>query len=311
MSGGGRWLRIAAARLARTALVLLAVAVLAFLALRLAPGGPFSEERAFPPAVLRNLEARYHLDEPLPAQLARYLGDLARGDLGPSLRFTDFSVNDLLSIGLPATALLGGCALAFAFLLGVPLGALAALHRGRWPDRVATAVSVAGLALPSFVLGPSLVFAFSIALGWLQPGGLESPADLVLPTIALGAGPLAVVTRLARAGLLDVLSQDFIRAARAKGLPPRTILLRHALRGGLAPVATYLGPALAAVLTGSLVVESVFAIPGIGRYLVNGAFNRDYPLVLGVVLLGTAALVLANALVDLLYAALDPRVREV
>ena len=292
------------------AAVLAVVAVLSFLMLRAAPGGPFSEERAYPPAVLRQLEARYHLDEPIGAQLWRYLGGLARGDLGPSLRFVDFSVRDLIAIGLPKTALLGACAMAFAVLLGIPLGAWGALHRGRWPDRLASAVSVAGLAIPNFVLGPLLVFAFSIGLAWFEPGGLETPADLVLPSIALGMGPLAVVTRLTRAGLLDVLSQDYIRTARAKGLPPRVILVRHALRGGLVPTVAYLGPALAAVLTGSLVVETVFAIPGIGRYLVNGAFNRDYPLVLGVVLLGTAVLVVANTGADLAIRWLDPRARE-
>jgi oligopeptide transport system permease protein len=258
---------------------------------------------------LKNLRERYHLDEGLGAQLLRYLGDLTRGDLGPSLRFSDFSVNDLVAIGLPKTLLVGACAMAFALAVGIPLGAAAALRRGKPIDRLAGAVSVAGLAVPNFVLGPLLVAAFAAGLGWLEPGGLDRPADLVLPAVALGFGPLAVVTRLTRAGLLEVLSQDFIRTARAKGLPERVILTRHALRGGLGPVVTYLGPALAAVLTGSLVVESTFSIPGIGRYLVNGAFNRDYPLVLGIVLLGTSALVVANILVDALYWVLDPRVR--
>ncbi len=293
----------------RTTGVLLAVALASFALLRVAPGGPFSEDRQVSPEILANLERRYRLDEPLPLQALRYLGDLLRGDLGPSFRYADFGVNDLLAIGLPSTLALGAAAMALALGVGIPLGAFAALRRRSWIDRLAHAIAVAGLAVPNFVLGPLLVALFAVTLRWFEPGGLSSPADLVLPAIALGAGPLAVVTRLTRAGLLEVLSQDFVRAARAKGLDERTILFRHALRGGLAPVLTYLGPALAAVLTGSLVVESVFAIPGIGQYLVRGAFNRDYPLVMGVVLLGTAFLVVANAVVDVLYGVLDPRVR--
>lgn len=298
-----------ARRALRAAAVLFAAAALSFVLLRLAPGGPFSDERGFPPAVLENLRARYHLDLPVWRQFVYYIGNLTRGDLGPSLRFADFSVNDLVAIGLPSTLLVGASALTFALAVGIPLGAAAALRRGSAAARLAGVLSVAGLALPNFVLGPLLVWAFSAALPWFEPGGLESARDLVLPTVALGLGPAAVVTRLTRAGLEDVLSQDFVRAARAKGLPERLVLWRHALRGGLAPVLTYLGPAMASILTGSLVVESVFSIPGIGTYLVNGALNRDYPLVLGIVLLGTAFLVVANMLVDALYRVLDPRVR--
>jgi len=295
---------------ARTAGVLLAVALLSFALLRAAPGGPFSEDRSVPAAVRANLEKRYHLDEPLALQAARYLWDLAHGDLGPSFRYADFTVNDLLAVGLPSTLALGAAAMAFALAIGIPLGIAAAARRGGLVDRLASGISVAGLALPTFVLGPLLVAFFAVALRWFEPSGLEHPADLVLPAIALGAGPLAVITRLTRAGMLDTLSQEYIRTARAKGLPERTVLFRHGLRPSLVPVLTYLGPALAAVLTGSLVVESVFTIPGIGQYVVRGAFNRDYPVVLGVILVGTTFLVVANALVDLLLAALDPRVRE-
>lgn len=305
-----RILNLLAWRVARSAAVVATVATASFFLLKAAPGGPFSDDRGLTPAIRRNIEARYHLDESVYLQFIRYLSHLVRGDLGPSFRSADFSVNDLLATGLPNTAALGACALGLAILAGIPLGAFAAARRGGWIDRLAGALAVAGLALPNFVLGPLLVTVFSLTFRWFEPGGFESPADLVLPSIALGTGPLAVILRLSRAGMQDVLSRDYIQFARARGLRERTILFRHALPGALAPVLTYLGPACAAVLTGSLVVESVFDIPGVGGYLVRGATNRDYPLVLGMILVGTVILVIANAILDVLYAVLDPRIRE-
>ncbi|MFN0207704.1 MAG: ABC transporter permease [Planctomycetota bacterium] len=305
-----RIVRLLATRAARAFAVVLAVAVISFFILRLAPGGPFSDDRGLSPAILKNLQNRYHLDEPIWQQLLRYLWNLLNGDLGPSFRHADFSVNDLIAAGFPKTAALGASALLFAIAVGIPLGALAAARRGSAIDRLVHILSVAGLALPSFVIGPVFVALFAISIPWFEPGGLERPADLILPAIALGLGPLAVILRLTRAGFLETLSLDFIRTARAKGVPERLILFRHALGAALAPVITYLGPACASILTGSLVVESVFAIPGIGGYLVRGATNRDYPVVLGIILLSTLLLVIANAVVDFLYTVLDPRIRE-
>lgn len=304
------WIRFIGLRVVRGATVMGIVAVLSFFMLRAAPGGPFSDDRGLPPAILKNLEARYHLDEPMAMQMIRHLWALLHGDLGPSFRQADFSVNDLLAAGLPATALLGLFALSFALLAGVPLGALAAARPGGIIYYITKVITIGGVAVPNFVLGPLLVAVFSLTLKWFEPGGFEDLRDLVLPSIALGAGPLAIVARLTQSGLRDVFNQDFIKAARARGIPPRQLLFRHALRGALAPVLTYLGPACAAVLTGSLVVESVFSIPGIGGYLVRGATNRDYSVVLGVVLLGTLVLIIANTFVDILYAVLDPRIRD-
>jgi oligopeptide transport system permease protein len=303
-------LTILARRVVRAAVVLLAVAALSFLMLRLAPGGPFSDDRGLPPAILKSLRERYHLDEPLWRQLLRYLWNLLNGDLGPSFRHADFTAQDLIRAGLPRTAALGATALLFATVCGIGLGALSAARRGTRLARAIDVASAIGLTLPGFVLGPLLVSVFALGLGWFEPGGLETPSDLVLPALALGVAPMATMIRLARAGFLETLSSDYIRAARARGIPEAILLFRHASRGALAPVLTWLGPACASILAGSLVVESVFAIPGIGGYLVRGATNRDYPVVLGIVLLSTCALVVANAIVDALYAILDPRIRE-
>ncbi|MBI3819675.1 MAG: ABC transporter permease [Planctomycetes bacterium] len=304
------WIRFAARRAARALIVIFIVAAASFFLLRAAPGGPFSGDRALPPSILRIVEERYRLNDPIYLQFFHYLQNLLRGDLGPSFRNADFTVQDLIAIGLPKTAAIGACALLFAIGIGLPLGVAAAARRSGAIDRIAGGIAVAGLAVPNFVLGPFLVMFFSLILHWFEPGGLEAPADLVLPAVALGMGPLAVILRLARAGMLDVLSLDYIQFARAKGLRERTILFRHALPGAISPVLTYLGPACAAILAGSLVVESIFSIPGIGGYVVRGAANRDYPLVMGVVLLGTAFLVIMNTIVDALYAAIDPRIRR-
>lgn len=310
MGRATKTLQFVAPRAARAAVVLFAVAAASFFLLKAAPGGPFSDERGLPPAILKKIEARYHLDESLVSQFFRYIYNIVRGDFGPSFRNADFTVNDLIAAGLPNTALLGVCALLLAIVAGIPLGLAAAARRSGPVDRAASAVAIVGLAVPNFVLGPIFVMIFSLTFRWFEPGGLEAPADLLLPTVALAMGPLAVIIRLSRAAAQDVLSRDYIQFARSKGLRERTILFRHALPGSLAPVLTYLGPACAAILTGSLVVESVFSIPGIGGYLVRGAANRDYPVVMGMILLGTGFLVIANMIIDFLYAVVDPRVRE-
>jgi len=289
--------------------VLLVIVSVSFFLMRLAPGGPFDQERALPEQVRANIEARYHLDEPLWRQYLRYLGDVVRGDLGPSFRYPDRSVNELLALGFPVSVTLGLCALAFAVALGGASGILAALGRNSLVDYLTMTLSLGGVSVPNFVLGPILMLVFALGLGWLPVAGWDSWRHLILPSVTLGAFYAAYIARLMRAGMLEVIGQDFIRTARAKGLRESVVVLRHALPGAVLPVLTYLGPASAAVLTGSVVVETIFSIPGIGRYFVSSALNRDYTMVLGTVVFYSVLLVGFNLLVDVLYAYLDPRVQ--
>lgn len=305
-------LALAARRLATALPTLLVIVVASFLLMRVAPGGPFDGERALTPEVRASLEATYGLDAPLHVQLGRYLAGLARGDFGPSLVYRDFTVGDLIAEGLPVSLTLGGLALLVASLVGVPAGAWAAYRRAGRVDRAVQSLSMAGIVLPTFVTAPILVLVFGLWLGWLPVSGWEdgAAANLVLPVLALSLPTMAAVARLTRGAMLDTLAQDFIRTARAKGLDAATILRRHALSPSLLPVVSYLGPAAAGLLTGSVVVETVFALPGLGRYFVQGALNRDYPLVLGVVVLYAALVILFNLLADLAYGWLDPRTRR-
>jgi oligopeptide transport system permease protein len=299
-----------AARLLEALLTLWLLATLCFVLLRAAPGGPFDAEKAAPPEVEAALAAQYRLDRPLPAQYALWLGDVVRGDLGPSFQYPDYTVNQLVGQALPVSALNGGLALLLALALGVPLGVLAALRRGCALDRVLMFGAGLGLAVPKFVAAPLLVLLFAVTLKWLPAGGWGEWRHVVLPVIALALPNLAWCARLTRASMLDTLSADYLRAARARGLSETRLLFAHALRPGLLPVVAWLAPALINVVTGSAVVEQVFGIPGMGRYFVQGALNRDYTLVLGVVLVVGALIVLIGALVDALRAALDPRLRE-
>lgn len=299
-------------RLATAIPTLLVIVLCAFALMRVAPGGPFDGERPLAPEVRERLEAAYGFDAPLPVQFGRYLSGLVRGDFGPSLVYRDFSVGDLIGEGLPVSLTLGGLALLVAILVGVPAGAAAAWRMGGRLDRAVQGLSLSGLVLPTFVTAPLLVLLFGVTLKWLPVSGWEEGriADLVLPVIALSLPTAAAVARLTRGGLAEVVAQDFIRTARAKGLRSHQILLRHALPPALLPVASYLGPAAAGLLTGSVVIEMVFALPGLGRYFVQGALNRDYPLVLGVVVLYAALVILFNLLADLVYGLLDPRTRQ-
>jgi oligopeptide transport system permease protein len=299
-----------ARRLAGVLPVLFVILSLSFFIMRLAPGGPFDQERALPEQVRANIAARYHLDESLPQQYARYLGDVLRGDLGPSFRYPDRTVTELIGLGLPVSLLLGAAALAIAVLLGGAAGLLAGLRRNSLADVALMSLALGGVSVPNFVLGPLLMLLFALGLGWLPVAGWGSWRHLVLPAVTLGAFYAAYVARLTRAGVLEVIGQDFIRTARAKGLGEAGVVLRHALPGAVLPVVTYLGPAAAAVLTGSVVVETVFGIPGMGRYFVSSALNRDYTMVLGTVLVYSVLLVGFNLLVDLLCAFLDPRIRD-
>ena len=285
-----------------------AIATLTFFMVRLAPGGPFNAERDIPPAARAELERRYGLDRPLGEQYATFLAHAARLDFGPSYRVPGRQVREIIATGSRVSAELGAWALLVALLVGIPLGVVAALRQNTAVDAAVMGVALAGVSVPNFVLGPLLVLVFALGLYWLPPALWEGPQSRVLPVLTLAAAYVAYVARLTRAGMLEVLRQDFVRTARAKGLPERLVVFKHALRPGLMPVVSYLGPAAAAILTGSLVVEQVFAVPGLGRYLVNGAFNRDYTLVTGVVLFYAVFLLTLNLLVDLAYAWLDPRV---
>lgn len=305
-------LRYTFGRLAGMVPTLLVIITAAFFVMRLAPGGPFDEEQSLPPEVAANLEAAYGLDQPIAVQFRNYLAGLLRGDLGPSFRYKEFSVAELIRRGLPVTLTVGALALVFAVATGVPLGIFAALRHNGPSDHLVMAVALFGIAVPSFVLAPVLALLFGVRLGWLPVAGWE-PGNMryiVLPVVTLGLPFVAYIARLTRGSLLEVLQAPYIRTARAKGLKGSAILTRHALKPTLMPVLSFLGPAAAAMLTGSLVVEQVFGLPGVGRYFVQGAINRDYTLVMGMVIFYAVLLLALNLLVDLLYGWLDPRIRH-
>jgi oligopeptide transport system permease protein len=290
---------------------LLLITTLGFALLHAAPGGPFDSDKRMLPAIQQAIEARYHLHEPLWRQYVRYLGDLAHGDFGPSFQYRGTSVNQIIAQGLPVDATVGLSALALALLLGGSIGVTAALRENRAWDFGSMAFAAVGIALPLFVVAPLLVLIFAVTLHWLPAGDwvVGSPSHLVLPAIALALPYAGYIARLMRGSTLEVLHSSFIRTAHAKGLPATRILWRHALRPALTPLVSYLGPAFAGVLTGSIVVESVFGLPGIGRFFITAAQNRDYTLVMGITILYGALIILCNLLADLCYAWIDPRVR--
>lgn len=289
---------------------LLAMIFIAFCLVHSAPGGPFDAEKAIAPEVRANLDRIYHLDRPLHEQFFSYVKSVIHGDLGPSFRYRDYSVNDLIGAGFPVSFQLGVGAMSFAVVIGCGLGMIAALFRNQPLDRVIQLLSVGGIAIPGFVIAPILILLFSISLRWLPAGGWEAGrcSDLVLPVISLALPQIAYIVRLMRGSMIEVLGSAYIRTAKAKGLPTWLIVLRHAFKPAFLPVLSYLGPASAGILTGSVVVEQIFSIPGIGRYFVQGAMNRDYTLVLGVVVVYGTLVVVANLIVDMLYALLDPKV---
>jgi len=304
-------LRYCLTRLAGAVPTLFIIVTLSFFLIRAAPGGPFDQEQTLPPEIMANLESAYGLNQPILTQYGRYLRALAHGDFGPSFKYKDFSVTELIGQGFPVTFELGTIAVVLALILGIPIGTFAALHRNSAADYAAMSLAVVGIAIPTFVVLPFLGLLFGIYLHWLPVAGWEpgSIRHLVLPVVALALPPLAVIARLVRASMLELLGSPFIRTAIAKGLPLRTVILRHAMRPALLPVASFLVPAVASIMTGSLVVESIAGLPGIGRYMVQGALNRDYTLVLGMVIIYSTLLILMGLLVDLIYAWLDPRVR--
>ena len=298
-------------RLAGAIPTLFVIITAAFFLIRAAPGGPFDQEQRLPPEILANLESAYGLDLPVWAQYGRYLTALAHGDFGPSFKYKDFTVTELIGQGFPVTLELGVIALVLALGLGIPIGTFAALHHNSAADYATMAFAVMGIAIPSFVVLPFLGLFFGIYLHWLPVAGWEpgSIRHLVLPVIALCLPPLAYIARMTRGSMLELLRSPFVRTAFAKGLPLSVVIRRHALRPALMPVAGYLAPAVAAIMTGSLVVETIAGLPGIGRYLVQGALNRDYTLVMGMVIIYSTLLIVMGLVVDVLYAWLDPRIR--
>jgi oligopeptide transport system permease protein len=298
-------------RIAGLVPTLFVLVTLSFFIIRLAPGSPFDQEQQLAPAVRANLDAAYGLDAPLLTQYGRYLAGVVRGDLGPSFRYKDYAVTELIGAGLPLSLTIGLAAAALAFLAGVPLGVFAAWRTGSFADHALMNLSLLGVVLPGFVVGPLLALLFGIYWPIFRVAGYEpgDPSFLVLPVITLALPVGAYVARLTRSSMQDVLRANYIRTAWAKGLPLHSVLLRHALRPALIPVVSYLGPAVAFVITGSLVVEAVFGLPGSGRYLVQGAIDRDYPLVMGMILVYGCFTLLCNLVADLLYGWLDPRVR--
>lgn len=292
--------------------VILIIATVTFFIIRLAPGGPFDSDRAIPEEILANINAKYHLDKPIYAQYFIYLGNLVRGDLGPSFRYANRSVNEVIASTWGISAILGLCSLFYALCIGISAGIVSASKPNSMRDYVPMTISLLGICLPSFVIGPLFILCFAHGFGlvfeYFNVGGWEDPKDVVLPAISLGTMYSAYVARLARGGLLDVVKQDYIRTARAKGLSEFTVLVRHTLKGGLLPVVSFLGPAAAGIMVGSFVVETIFNIPGMGRFFVQSALNRDYTLVMGMVLVFACLLLVFNLLVDIAYAFLDPRV---
>lgn len=303
--------RFVGGRLLQAIPVILVVITITFFLVRVAPGGPFDSEKAVIPEVKAALEAQYRLDLPLFEQYTAYLADLARGDFGPSFKYPGRSVNELIGAGLPVTAELGLYALLVAILIGGVAGVIASLKPNTAQDYLPMTAAMIGICMPTFLLGPLLLLVFGIRLEWLPVSGWgDIPGDKLLPSITLGAAYAAYIARLSRAGMLEVLNQDYIRTARAKGLPEWQVVVKHALRGGLIPVVAFLGPAFAGLLAGSFVVETIFQIPGLGRFYVQAAFNRDYTMILGTTVFLSTLIVLFNLLSDVLAAWMNPRLRH-
>jgi oligopeptide transport system permease protein len=304
-------LRFIVSRLLQAIPVLLVVISVTFLLIHSAPGGPFSDEKAVPPEVARALEAQYNLDQPLWQQYTSYLGDVLQGDFGPSFKYSGRTVNELIAAGLPVTAELALYAMLVALFIGISAGVFAAMRPNSLQDYIPMSAAMLGICMPSFLLGPILILVFGIQLEWLPISGWgDIPGDKILPAITLGTGYAAYIARLSRGGMLEVLSQDYIRTARAKGLSERLIICKHALRGGLIPVVAFLGPAFAGLLGGSFVVETIFQIPGLGRFYVTSAFNRDYTMILGMTIFFAGLIIVFNLLSDLIALWLNPKLRQ-
>ena len=288
------------------------IVTFSFFIMKVAPGGPFSAERNPPPEVLANINKVYHLDEPLPKQYVRYLGNMLRGDLGPSFRYKDYTVNDLIGNTMPNSLILGITALCSALVFGLLVGLISAVKRNSVADYAAMSVAVIGISIPLFVVGPLLMLLFAVKLKWLPTSGWitgrQGLKTLIMPALALSLPYFAYIARLSRASVLEVLRSDYIRTAYAKGLSYPVVLFKHALKGAMLPVISYLGPAFAGIITGSVVIEKIFLVPGLGTFFVQSALNRDYTLIMGTVVMYSIILILMNFVVDILYAVIDPRI---
>lgn len=296
-------------RLIEAVIVLFVIVTLTFALLRVVPGGPFDQDKALPPDIKANIEKKYNLDKPILVQYKNYLLNIAQGDLGESYKYLGRPVTEIISESFPASFLLGFYALLFSFIVGIPLGLFAASRHNQFADNASMIVAISGVSLPNFLVAALMVQIFAMNLRWLPPAGWGSVAYYILPVICLGMRPIAFIARLTRSSVLDVIGSDYIRTARAKGLSHQTVMYKHVLKNSLIPVLTYSGPLVAAILTGSFVIEIFFAIPGIGKHLVQSVTNRDYPFILALTLLYAALLVFSNLIVDLLYAFFDPRIR--
>ncbi|KAB0464540.1 MULTISPECIES: oligopeptide ABC transporter permease OppB [Vibrio] len=290
---------------------MLVLITISFFLMRFAPGNPFSSERPLPPEVMANIEAKYGLDKPVFEQYTTYLTNILQGDFGPSFKYLDYSVNELISVALPVSAKVGLVAFIFTLLMGVTIGTIAALKHNTWVDYTIMSTAMLGVVMPSFVLAPALIYVFSLHLNLFPAGGwLDGSAKyLVLPVIAMSLLYVATFARITRGSMIETLNSNFIRTARAKGLSYRYIVLKHALKPAMLPVVSYMGPAFVGIITGSVVVETIFGLPGIGKLFVNAAFNRDYSLVMGVTILIGFLFILFNAIVDILLALIDPKIR--
>ena len=288
------------------------IVTFSFFIMKVAPGGPFSAERNPPPEVLANINKVYHLDEPLPKQYVRYLGNMLRGDLGPSFRYKDYTVNDLIGNTMPNSLILGITALCSALVFGLLVGLVSAVKRNSIADYASMSIAVIGISVPLFVVGPLLMLLFAVKLKWLPTSGWitgrQGLKTLIMPALALSLPYFAYIARLSRASVLEVLRSDYIRTAYAKGLSYPVVLFKHALKGAMLPVISYLGPAFAGIITGSVVIERIFLVPGLGTFFVQSALNRDYTLIMGTVVMYSIILILMNFVVDILYAVIDPRI---
>ncbi len=296
-------------RVVSMAITLLLVITITFFLMHAIPGGPFTREKTLPPAVIKALEARYNLDQPLWKQYVDYLGGVMRFDLGPSFQKIGVSVNEMIEKGFPISARVGGLASLFVLVLGIPMGMISALKQNKWQDQLAMFIATLGVTIPMFVVATLFIYIFSSKLGWLPSFGLKSWQSYIGPVVALGGFSLAFVSRLTRSSMLEVLQQDYIRTARAKGLPEFVVIGKHALKNALIPVVTYVGPMIAAILTGSFVVERVFAIPGMGKYFVESVNNRDYTVIMGMTIFYAIFLVIMVLIVDIIYVFIDPRIK--
>ena len=290
---------------------LIMLITISFFMIRVAPGGPFDTEKDLPPEIQKNLEAKYHLDEPLHQQYFRYIKDIVHGDFGPSFQYKDYTVTELIAKGFPVSLTIGGFALLLALVIGISLGTLAAVRQNSWVDYLLMSSAMTGISVPNFVVAPLLILFFAVYYNWFPAGGWGDGhwTYLVLPVVALSLRYIAYIARLMRGSMIEILQSDYIRTAKAKGLSTTQTVIKHALKPAIMPVISYLGPAAAGILTGSVVIEKIFGVPGLGRYFVQGALNRDYTLVMGVIIFVGVLIVIFNLIVDILYAYLDPKIR--